>query len=142
MKILKNRRKKLFANRLHQQTLLLIFLAILLPVIITVFCLYYLIFNITAMQFMIPEIIIQNIIPAAKKVTIILLISLPVVISIILFISYKITHAMVGPFDRITKELGQRVEKMSNEPIVIRKGDKFKPLINNINKLLAKLNTD
>ena len=142
MKIIKGKRKKLFANKLHRQTVLLIFLAILLPVIITVFCLYYLIFNITAMQFMIPEIIIQNIIPAAKEVTLILLISLPVVISLILFISYKITHAMIGPFDRITKELGQRVEKMSNEPIIIRKSDKFKPLVDNINKLLEKLNTD
>ena len=90
MKTILNKRKKIFANKLHQQTVLLIFLAILLPVLVTIFCLYYLIFNITATQFMLPEIIIHDIIPAAKKVTLILLVSLPIVISLTLFIAYKI----------------------------------------------------
>jgi len=137
-----NRRNKLFANELHRQTLLLIFLAILLPVIITIFCLYYLIFNITAMQFMIPEAIIHNVIPAAKRVTIILLISLPIIISIILFIAYKITHVIVGPFDRISEDLENRIKNRSNKPITLRKNDKFKPLVEKINKLLAGLDTN
>ena len=142
MRASNNKRRKIFANKLHRQVLLLIFFAILLPVIITILCLYYLIFNLTAMQFMIPEAIIHNVIPVARKVTFILLISLPIVISTILIIAYKITHVIVGPFERITNELGKRVENMSSSPISLRKGDKFKPLVDNINKLLAKLDTN
>jgi ABC-type multidrug transport system fused ATPase/permease subunit len=142
MKTILNKRKKIFANKLHQQTVLLIFLAILLPVLVTIFCLYYLIFNITATQFMLPEIIIHDIIPAAKKVTLILLVSLPIVISLTLFIAYKITHLIFGPFDRIDKDLEHRIKNKSNQPILIRKNDKFKPLVDKINRLLTRQDTN
>ncbi len=137
--MIKNKRIKIFANKFHRQAILLIFAAILFPVIIAVLCLYYLIFDIVATQIMIPEVIAQNIIPAAKKVTIILAILLPLVISTILFVAHRITQVIIGPFDRVDNDLNSRIENSSNEPINIRTGDKFEPLVDKINRLLAKL---
>jgi len=133
-----NRRKKIFANTLQREILLLVFLAALLPTSIVTILLYHLIFGITAMQFGIPETIAYNIIPAARKVIFILLLAAPVYILIILIFAYKITHKIIGPFDRIVRELGDCVEGKREAPITLRKGDKFHPLVTKINKLLDK----
>lgn len=118
----------------------MVFWAALIPTIITTFCLYYLIFGMLAMQFGFPEVIAYHIIPAAKKVTFILLTSAPIAILLILLIAYKITHTIIGPFDRIIRELGEYVEGRRKGILTVRKDDKFEPLVNRINKLLTKLN--
>lgn len=139
MNNIKNKRKRwFFANKLHRQTLLLVFLAAFVPTIVVAFCLYYLIFNITASEFGIPEIIAYNIIPAAQKVSTILLIAAPITIFIILFFAYKITHKIFGPFDRIIRELDEHIAGKRKGHIILRKGDKFQPLAERINKLLDK----
>jgi hypothetical protein len=113
-------------------------LAALLPVLIATICLYYLIFGITAMEMGIPEGIIYNIIPAAQKVTLILIIAAPVTILTILFFANKLSHAIVGPFDRIVRELDEHLKGQRKGHIVLRKGDKFVPLVDKINLLLDK----
>ena len=133
------RRKKSFANKMHRDVFLLIFLASLLPALIVAICLYYLIFSVTASQFAIPEAIAYNIIPAAKRVTLILLIAAPVSILIILILVYKITHAIIGPFDRIVSELDEYLKGEKKGRILIRRADKFWPLVYRINKLLDRL---
>ena len=135
----KNRRRQFFANKIHRDICLLVFLASLLPTIIVTICLYVLIFNITARQFAIPEIIAYNIIPAARQVTVILLSTAPACILVILIFAYKLTHKIVGPFDRVLRELNECMEGKRKGPIVIRKSDKFWPLVNSINVLLDKL---
>jgi len=89
-----------------------------------------------ATQFGFPEVIAYHIIPAAKKVTIILLISAPAAIASIIFFAYKITHKIIGPFDRILRELDELLENRKKGPIIVRKTDKFWPLVERINKLL------
>ena len=135
----KNRRNKLFANNLHKQIFLLIALAALIPLVIATVCLYYLIFGITAMKIGIPEAIAYNILPAARQVTIILFTAAPVAILIVLVIAHKVTHSIVGPFDRIVRELDEHLQGEGKGPIIIRKADKFSPLVDRINQLLAKL---
>ena len=66
--ISKNRRKRVFANKMHRDTFLMIFFLSLLPLMLMTVALYYLIFQITAEQFAIPEAIAYNLIPAARKV--------------------------------------------------------------------------
>ena len=133
------RRKKSFANKMHRDVFLLIFLASLLPALIVAICLYYLIFSVTASQFAIPEAIAYNIIPAAKRVTLILLIAAPVSILIILILVYKITHAIIGPFDRIVSELDEYLKGEKKGRILIRRADKFWPVVYRINKLLDRI---
>ncbi len=135
----KNIRKRVFANKLHKQIFFIVFAAALLPTIVAAFGLYYLIFGIIALQLGIPEAIAYDIIPAAKKVLAILSITVPIIILAILFFAHKVTHAIIGPFDRLVRELGECIEGKRQGHIVIRKNDKFWPLVEKINKLLDKL---
>lgn len=135
----KNRRKRFLANKLHKDMFYLIFFAALIPAVIVTVLLYYLIFNITADQFGIPEVIAYNIIPAARRVIIILLYAAPLSIFVILMFAYKMTHKIVGPFDRIVRELDECAKGKKKDRIVIRESDKFSPLVKSINKLLDKI---
>ncbi|MDD5614021.1 MAG: hypothetical protein PHQ54_02995 [Candidatus Omnitrophica bacterium] len=133
-----NRRKRLFANRFHRQIFILVALAALLPMIITTIALYYLIFGITASEIGLPEIVAYYILPAAKKVTFIILIISPVVIAAILLISNRMTHSILGPYERIVRELDEHLQNKRKGPIKLRKSDKFSSLVEKINILLSK----
>lgn len=133
-----DRRKTIFANKLHRETFLLVFLAALVPTLLATISLYYLIFGVTAMQLGIPEAIAYNIIPAAQKVTMILVTIAPIIILGILLFAFRLTHAIVGPFDRIVRELDEHIEGKKEGRLFIRKRDKFWPLVHKINKLLSK----
>lgn len=135
----KNRRIKFIANRLQKDILVLVFLAAFVPMIVVSIVLFYLIFNITAQQMVIPENIAYNLIPAAKIVTNILLFAAPISVVVIVFLSYKITHRIVGPFDRILKELDECIDGKKRDLIVLRTNDKFQPLVDRINKLLSQM---
>ncbi len=133
-----NKRKNFFANKMHREIFFVVFLASILPATIVTVLLYYTIFGIVANQLGIPEAIAYNIIPAAKKVTTILAISVPACILIILISAFKISHKIVGPFDRITRELDENLKGKRKGHIILRKKDKFRPLVDRINKLLDK----
>lgn len=135
----KNKRKQLFANKLHSQTVFLVFIAGALPAVITTICLYYLIFGVMADQLSIPEVIAYNILPAAEKVFLILAIALPISIIAILIIAHRITFAILGPFDRIIRELDEHLKGEKKGHINLRKGDKFLPLVDRVNELLDRL---
>ncbi len=133
------RGKQFFANQMHREIFWLFFLALFIPTVITTVSLFYLIFNITAQELGIPEAIAANILPAAQKVTVILLVALPVTTVIILILAYKVTHRIVGPFDRVVRELDEHLKGTRDGHISLRKNDKFWPLVNRINTLLDKL---
>lgn len=129
----------MFANVLHRQTFMLVFLAALLPSVIVTIALYYLIFGITSTEAGFPEMIAYTILPAARRVTWILLITAPLTIFIILLFAHNITHRIIGPFDRIVDELDSRITDKKTGPISVRRTDKFKILVEKINKLLEKI---
>ena len=135
----KRKRRQFFANKMHRELFLLVLFAALLPAIITGVSLYYLIFNITADQLGIPEAIASSIIPAAQQVISITAIATPILVLIILILAHKITHKVVGPFDRVIRELDECIEGSKQGHIILRKGDKFLPLVERINALLNKL---
>ena len=139
MKRIKNRRRQTFANRLHKQIFLLVVLSALLPLIIATICLYYLIFGITALEIGIPETVAYHIMPAAQKVTIILLTVAPITILLILIFALRVTHRIVGPYDRIVRELDEHLENKRTGHIILREKDKFQPLVDRINRLLDRL---
>lgn len=135
----RNRRKKIFANNLHKQTLLLIFIAALLPTVFTAISLFYLIFGIMSIELCLPEVIAYTIVPAAKKVTAILFIAAPITIVAILLFAHKITLTIIGPFERIIRELDDHIKGKKEGHIPVRKTDKFRPLVDRINALLDKI---
>src|SRR5690349_14955008 len=104
-----NYRKSFFANPMHREIFYVVLGAALIPMLITAIGLFYLIFNITAEQIGIPEAVAYNVIPAAQKVTTILLIVTPPLVLLFLFMAHRISHQIVGPFDRIVRELDERI---------------------------------
>jgi nitrogen fixation/metabolism regulation signal transduction histidine kinase len=135
----KNKRRMIIANKLHRDILMMVFFASLLPALIIAVCLYFLIFNVTAYQVGFPETIAYNILPAARIVSTILFISAPFSILLILILAHRLTHRIVGPFDRIIRELDECIEGKKHEHIILRKNDKFNPLVERINKLIDKI---
>lgn len=136
MEIMKNKRKRGFVNETHRTIFMLVLLAALLPTFIVAVLLYYLIFKITAEHIGMPDVIAYHIVPAAKQVLSILFIATIPVILTILFFAHKIAHQIIGPFDRIIRELDEHVEGAGEGYITIRENDKFSPLVERINKLL------
>jgi heme/copper-type cytochrome/quinol oxidase subunit 2 len=134
-----NRKKALFANKMHKGIFFFVFAAALVPAIIVTILLYYLIFQITAQEIGMPDVIAQHIMPAAQKVLAILFIAIPIIVAILLFFAYRITHQIIGPFDRIVRELDECLAGTKHGHIIIRKSDKFWPLVHKINELLDKL---
>ena len=137
--VLDNRKKTFFANKMHRAIFFFVLAATLIPAIIVTVLLYYLIFQITAQEIGMPDVIAQHIMPAAQKVLIILFIAIPVAVVILLFFAYRITHQIIGPFDRIVRELDECLAGTKHGHIIIRKSDKFWPLVHKINELLDKL---
>ncbi|MDP8216648.1 MAG: hypothetical protein P9L98_04965 [Candidatus Kaelpia imicola] len=136
----KNKRKRFFANKFHRQIFFIIGLAALLPTIIVSIALYYLIFGIIAQEIAIPETIAYHIMPAAKRATLIIFTVAPLIILTILIIARRITHSILGPYDRIIREIDENMEGKNRHQIKLRKHDKFLPLVEKINRLLAKIN--
>lgn len=134
----KNKRRAFFANKMHKDLFTLVFFASIIPAAIAMVCLYYLIFNITAEEIAIPEAIAYHLFPAAKKVIFILLFAVPISVFAIMIFAYKLSHRIAGPFDRIVRELDECIRDKRTGHILIRKADRFGPLVDRINQLLDK----
>ncbi len=131
-----SRGKQLFANQMHFELFLIVFFAAVVPALFATVTVFYLIFNITADEIGIPEAIAVNIFPAAYRVMEILVIAIPASIIFMLFLAHRITHRIVGPFDRIVRELDAVVDGEEKRHIIIRKEDRFSPLVEKINRLI------
>jgi len=135
---LNKRKAKFIGTALQNKTLILVFFASVVPVIIIAVCLYYLIFNMLAWQLGIPEAIAYNLVPVARKVNLIILIALPITLFVIWFMALELSHRIAGPLYRLEKELNERIEGNKSGPIQLREKDELKALADKINKLIIK----
>jgi hypothetical protein len=134
-----NKRKFFICNRFQKKILLLVFFSSIIPVAISCICLFYLIFNVTANELVFPEAIASSLIPAAKKVAIVALISLPFSLWIIGWWAYHVSYKFAGPLCRLYREMDERIEGRTKAHIKFRKGDYLAELADKINALLDKL---
>lgn len=61
----------------------------------------------------------------------------PLASGILLHWVFSGTNKIVGPIERITRELESRIDGRGHGPIVLRPGDQLTPLANGINTLIA-----
>ncbi|MDP2940296.1 MAG: hypothetical protein Q8O13_09520 [Candidatus Omnitrophota bacterium] len=134
-----NKRQFFICNKFQKRILLLVFLSVLIPVVLTCACLYYLIFNIIANELVFPEAIAYSLIPSAKKVIIIILICVPFSLLITFWWAYYVSYKFAGPLSRLYRELDERIEGKTRAHIRFRKGDYLSELADKINALLDKL---
>jgi nitrogen fixation/metabolism regulation signal transduction histidine kinase len=133
---LNKRKAKFIGTALQNKTLVLVFVAAVVPTAIIAACLYYLIFNMLAWQLGIPEAIAYNLVPVARKVNLIILIALPIALFVIWFMALELSHRIAGPLYRLEKELNDRIEGKKSGPIQLREKDELRVLADKINRLI------
>ena len=132
------RKVKFINTPVQNKTLILVFIAAVVPMAIVSICLYYIIFNMLAWQLGIPEIIAYNLVPVARKVNMIMLVSLPVALFIIWLAALELSHRIAGPVYRLEKELSDRLDGKKTGPIQLREKDELRTLADKINKLIER----
>ena len=133
------RLKYIMRNKLQLKFLALILLSILIPLFIVGGCLYYVMFQIMAEQLGIPESIAANLIPVLNKINLLLLLALPLVLILIFFVAIFLTHRLVGPLDRLERDLVKIASGDYSVRLTLRKDDDLKPMSEIINKIVNKL---
>jgi len=132
------RRKKIFTNkRVQLKYLTLLIVSMVVPLLFTIGCLYYMIFTIMAEQLGIPESIAYNLFPVVKKINVILAIGLPPLFLLLIWWGTILSHRFAGPLQRLEKELHKVTHSGDySHRIILRKNDDVKPVADAINKLL------
>ncbi len=139
MKKNEKRRRFLICNKFQRKILILVFFSVIIPVALTSISLFYLIFNVSANELVFPEAIASSLIPAAKKVAIIVLVLVPFSLCLIGWWAYHVSHKFAGPLCRLYRELDERIDGKTKAHIKLRKGDYLEELADKINALLDKL---
>lgn len=133
-----NRRAKKYLGTAFQKKLLfLVFTSAVIPAIVIAACMYYLIFNVLALEMVFPEIIASNLMPALHKANIVIVTAIPVILFIIWVAALGLSHRIAGPMYRLEKELEERIQGIKQGPIKLRKNDEFRSLVDKLNKLLC-----
>ena len=126
-------------NPLQRKYLLLILLSTFSPLFVVAGCLYYLIFQIMAVQLAIPESIAYNLIPVLHKINFLLLIGLPPIVILLFIWGALLTHRLIGPLNRLENDLKEISEGDYSVRLKIRKDDDLRPIADTINKIIDKL---
>ena len=133
----RNQRKRFFANRLHRQVFFLFLAVVLVPVLVTTILNYCLLLDITA-KLANPFDKSGDLSYMLDKSILTLMIFTPVFTAMIVFLAHSLAQRIVGPFERIIREIDDFLSGTAGGQIHIRKGDKFQPLVDRINSLMEK----
>ncbi len=134
------RRFFLVRNGLELHYLRLLVLSLILPTLMVGGCLYYLIFYLLAEQIGIPEAVAEQLSPIVHKVNVFLTVSIPILFVILISIGIFLSRKLAGPIERVEKELSEIVEGcLTSRRLKLRKGDELKPMIDDVNRLLDKI---
>lgn len=132
------RRRKYLGTAFQNKILIMVLAAAIIPATIIAVCMYYLIFNMLALQMVFPETIAHNLIPVLGKVNLLIAIAVPIILVVIWIVALEVSHQAAGPIYRIDKELDERIAGTKHGPIKLRPNDEFKLLVEKINKLICK----
>ena len=131
------RTKYLTGSRIQMHYLALLMVSVIVPLVFSTACLYYLIFKIMAEQLGIPEYIALNLFPVINKINMILLIGVPPLFLVVILWGIMLSHRFAGPIERLEKELKKIAHQRDYKiRIRVRKGDDIKPVTDALNELL------
>jgi len=127
-------------SKVQHRYLRMVEFSLLIPTLLVGGCLYYLVFFLIADEIAIPEYVAMILYPALERINLVLLIVLPVVLAALWGWGMILSHRLAGPIDRLTAELAE-ILKTGNfkKRIQVRKRDELKSMVENIDKLLAKI---
>lgn len=131
----RKRRRYLVKKDMQFRYMALVFI----PLIMLLVGLYYLMYYAVLSQILIPEGIIVMLLPAMKKVNIVVAVSLPVILLFILRISLIYSNRIVGPISRIEKEIDKVLAGDYSLRLKVRDKDELNKFVKKINMLLDKI---
>src|SRR3989338_6273662 len=133
----------LVQNRLESHYLRLLVLSLVLPTLAVGVCLYYLIFYLLAQQIGIPEAVAEQLSPVVEKLNIFLLVAIPILFAVLISIGIFLSRKLAGPIERLENELDEIVENnLMSRRLKLRKDDELKPMIDDVNILLERIEND
>lgn len=112
---------------------------VLFPLVLLLSGLYYLIYYSVFTQMLIPEAVAVTLVPAMKKVNIVMAAAIPVALFIILRRALIYSNRIVGAIPRLERELDKAIAGDYSIRMKIRDKDELVGFINKINALLDKL---
>ena len=124
----------LHVNKYQKQILYPVFLACAFSSILTIFCFVFILVRMTNARTIGPILMsdLQNFMPW-------LMLIIAYTILFIVFWTYYISNKIVGPHERILRELDEVIEGKRPGPIATRQGDEmFEQLLKRINALIEK----
>lgn len=120
----------------------LIALSMVIPTLFVTLCLYFITFSIMAQQLAIPESIVYNLYPVFYRISLILLIGLPIIFILLFLWAIIISHRMVGPIDRINRDLEKIAKGDLSIRLGVRKHDELAQTVSIINNILDLIERD
>jgi len=127
------------SSGLQRRYLRLIVFSLLVPTIFVGACLYYLVFTLVAEELAIPEFVLSVLMPALQRVNMILAVGIPIIFFGLYWWGLVLSHRMAGPIERFKKELDEVLAGNYKKRIKVRKNDTLKSFVDDINKLLDKV---
>lgn len=137
---MKNIRKRRYLVKKDMQFRYMALVAI--PLITALAGLYYLMYYAVLSQILIPEGVIAMLLPAMKKVNIVVAISLPVILFIILRAALVYSNRIIGPVPRIEREIDKLLAGDYSLRLKVRHKDELNNFVKKINMLLEKLDKE
>ncbi len=110
-----------------------------IPLILLLTALYYLIYYSVFTEMLIPEAIVVTLLPAMKKVNLILLATVPIFLFLILRTALVYSNRIIGPVRRLERELDKVIEGDYSVRLKTRHKDELRAFVNKINMLLEKV---
>ena len=130
------KRRKYFTNK-PVQLRYMGFVAI--PLVVLLAALYYLIYYSVFMEMLIPEAVAATLLPAMKKVNLVLLVALPIILFILLRKALMKSHRIYGPLPRIERDIEKVLSGDYSIRIKARDDDDLREFIGKINLLVEKM---
>ncbi len=130
----------LTGSRTQVRYLILLLVSMVVPAVFVGGCLYYLIFNLMAKQLGIPEYIAYNLEPVLRQINVILLIGIPPLFLVLILWGIAMSNRFAGPIARLEAEIRKISEsKDFKHRVMLRKYDDLKPVADQLNRLLDKM---
>ena len=126
-------------NRLQLKYVVLLLFSMLIPTIFTGICMYYFIFVIVREGAGTPEPIAYNLFPVLRRLNLVMGAGLFIIFVIFLMIGYYISYKLMGPINRLKKELTEIRDGNMQHRIKMRKGDDLLFIGTLINQILDKM---
>ena len=134
-----SRKKFCIANRFQRKILTLVFFSTVIPMAISVVCLYYFTFYVITWEVGFPDVVAYSIIPAARKVALIAITGFAFSVFLLWLWALEVSHRLAGPLERLCRELDTRISDKEKGFIYFRKKDYLAILAGRINSLLEKI---